>query len=76
METGWFLATPTRIANCVERIPDFWSAVSYKLMTARAVLRKLKEAQYPVPLRSRGVEFFFFILCNSSLTCICISRYN
>jgi len=26
METGWFLATPTRMANCVERIPDFCKA--------------------------------------------------
>src|SRR5206468_4230158 len=38
---------PTRMANCVERIPDFCNAVSNKLVTARAVFRKLNEAQYP-----------------------------
>jgi hypothetical protein len=52
---------PTRMANCVERIPDFCNAASYKLVTARAVFRKLKEAQYPVPFRSRE-ELFFFLL--------------
>jgi hypothetical protein len=45
METGWFFAMPTKMANCVERIPVSCSAMSYKLVTARAVLRKLNEAQ-------------------------------
>jgi hypothetical protein len=45
MEIGCFLAMPTRMANCVERIPDSCSAVSYRRVTARAILRKFNEAQ-------------------------------
>ena len=49
---GWVLAMPTRMVNCVERMPDSCNARSNKRVTARAVLRKLKETQAPVPCKS------------------------
>jgi hypothetical protein len=52
MAIGWFLAMPTSIANCVDRIPDFCMVASYMRVTARAVLLKLNDAQYPVPVKS------------------------
>ena len=45
MEVGWVFATPTRMVNCVERMPEPWKARSKSRVTARAVLRKLNEAQ-------------------------------
>src|SRR6202158_3488672 len=51
MEVGWVFATPTRMLNCVERMPKGSKAWSQRRVTARAPLRKLKEPQEPVPLR-------------------------
>src|ERR1051326_4955693 len=63
METGWNLATPVSMANCVARSPEGSRPRSYRRVTARAVRRKLKAAQEPVPERSREAVF-------PPLTCI------
>src|SRR6266403_4405153 len=58
-----------KIANCVARMPEGSRPKSYKRVTARAVRRKLKAAQEPVPLRSSKSVL-------PLLTCIYISSIN
>src|SRR5262249_14602901 len=50
--TGSDLAIPTRIVKLAEPRPARCIAASYKLVTVRAALRMLNDAQYPVPARS------------------------
>src|SRR5262249_12663435 len=56
IETGWAFRMAVRMANWVERRPALRRALSNRLVIARETRRKLKEAQYPVPVRSRGKE--------------------
>src|SRR5260221_11033422 len=69
METGWNLGTAGRIANWVARMAAGSSPRSYRRVTARAVRRKLKAAQEPVPERSSE-------LVRTLLTCIYKSSIN
>ena len=50
--TGSDLATAIRIVTCVELRRGIVRAESYRAVTAREVLRRLKLAQRPVPLTS------------------------
>src|SRR5437764_6706734 len=70
IETGCDFATATRMANCVERTPEGCRAESYKFVTARAVLRRLKATQEAVPLKSHlGRRVLYLVFIRGAYTC-------